>query len=515
LIQIDSLFLLNIFEGIILLLIDFGLVWFAAYRGVRALTVIPFKWERLALAFLFALAVKSLILFFLVRFGVQPTAGIQLGSSALVLVSALFFSPKPNGKEAIFSDKKTGLTWVTWSVVGVLFVFSIVNAWFFPITEPDAIWYHIRGMSFFHEVRFDSDWVVPQLKQYPPFIPLLFAYLIAFDAGFLKIFFPLMYLCLNIIFYSRVLSLTENKKMACLFTMVLATTPYFWWHGALPFLDLTTAVFYSTGALYWYFWIKNKVEGDTEKSKEDSYAAISGVFLGLAAWTRIEFLLYDLVPVFLTLYVFSRYPEKNENLKSLKLFFSCLLLLPSIWFLTLLTFDMALWSQMKMVGGVCVFLWVLALSLTLAKWKISESNIQRAFILTVAGYILILFLSGVGPVAVWKKIAISFYRTSVVHMFYLFTAFLGIFVFFEKLKSLSEQKKVLGFFLILFLCTHLAIFSYATPKWPTFGEFVYATFIQPGNSVNLSDTRGMMSFYPIFIFFISSLPFVRRGIINE
>jgi hypothetical protein len=515
LIQIDSLFLLNIFEGIILLLIDFGLVWFAAYRGVRALTVIPFKWERLALAFLFALAVKSLILFFLVRFGVQPTAGIQLGSSALVLVSALFFSPKPNGKEAIFSDKKTGLTWVTWSVVGVLFVFSIVNAWFFPITEPDAIWYHIRGMSFFHEVRFDSDWVVPQLKQYPPFIPLLFAYLIAFDAGFLKIFFPLMYLCLNIIFYSRVLSLTENKKMACLFTMVLATTPYFWWHGALPFLDLTTAVFYSTGALYWYFWIKNKVEGDTEKSKEDSYAAISGVFLGLAAWTRIEFLLYDLVPVFLTLYVFSRYPEKNENLKSLKLFFSCLLLLPSIWFLTLLTFDMALWSQMKMVGGVCVFLWVLALSLTLAKWKILESNIQRAFILTVAGYILILFLSGVGPVAVWKKIAISFYRTSVVHMFYLFTAFLGIFVFFEKLKSLSEQKKVLGFFLILFLCTHLAIFSYATPKWPTFGEFVYATFIQPGNSVNLSDTRGMMSFYPIFIFFISSLPFVRRGIINE
>ncbi|MGK0179577.1 MAG: hypothetical protein ACI8PD_001378 [Nitrospinales bacterium] len=514
-IQIDSLFLLNIFEGIILLLIDFGLVWFAAYRGVRALTVIPFKWERLALAFLFALAVKSLILFFLVRFGVQPTAGIQLGSSALVLVSALFFSPKPNGKEAIFSDKKTGLTWVTWSVVGVLFVFSIVNAWFFPITEPDAIWYHIRGMSFFHEVRFDSDWVVPQLKQYPPFIPLLFAYLIAFDAGFLKIFFPLMYLCLNIIFYSRVLSLTENKKMACLFTMVLATTPYFWWHGALPFLDLTTAVFYSTGALYWYFWIKNKVEGDTEKSKEDSYAAISGVFLGLAAWTRIEFLLYDLVPVFLTLYVFSRYPEKNENLKSLKLFFSCLLLLPSIWFLTLLTFDMALWSQMKMVGGVCVFLWVLALSLTLAKWKILESNIQRAFILTVAGYILILFLSGVGPVAVWKKIAISFYRTSVVHMFYLFTAFLGIFVFFEKLKSLSEQKKVLGFFLILFLCTHLAIFSYATPKWPTFGEFVYATFIQPGNSVNLSDTRGMMSFYPIFIFFISSLPFVRRGIINE
>ena len=168
-----------------------------------------------------------------------------------------------------------------------------------------------------------------------------------------------------------------------------------------------------------------------------------------------------------------------------------------------------------MVGGVCVFLWILALSLTLAKWKISESDIKRAFILAVTGYILVLFLSGAGPVPVWKNFTISFYRTFVVHIFYFFTAFLGVFVFFEKLKSLSEQKKILGSFLILFLCTHLAIFSYATPKWPTFSEVIYATFVQPGNSVNLSDTRGMMSFYLIFIFFISSLPFVRRGVINE
>jgi hypothetical protein len=482
---------------------------------VGTLNVALLKWERLALAFLFALAVKSLILFFLVRLGVQPAAGIQLGSSILVLVSALFFFPKLNEKEIMLPDQGTGLIWITWSVVGVLFLFSMVNAWFFPIIESDAIWYHIRGMSFFHEVRFDSEWVVPQLKQYPPFIPLLFTYLIAFDAEFLKIFFPLMYLSLNIIFYSRILSLTENKKMACLFTLVLATTPYFWWHGALPFLDLTTAVFYSTGALYWYSWIQNKVEGATDKSVENSYALISGVLLGLAAWTRIEFLLYDLVPVFLTLYVFSKYPEKNDSLKSLKLFFPGLLLLPSIWFLNLFTFDMILWSQIKMIGGVCAFLWILALSLTLLRWKLSESNIQSAFLLAVTGYILALFLSGAGPVPVWKKLVISFYRTSVVHIFYLFTAFLGIFVFFEKLKDLSEQKKMLGIFLILFLCTHMAIFSYATPKWPTLGAFVYATFIQPGNSVNLSDTRGMMSFYPIFIFFISSLPFVRRGIINE
>ncbi|MBC8284448.1 MAG: hypothetical protein H8E32_11595 [Nitrospinae bacterium] len=493
--------------------IDFALLWYACFRACRSGCEWTFRCEKLALAFLFALALKSLVLFLLIRLGIQPTAGIQVGISVLVLLSSLLLVEKPNIEEP--PTQETGLFWITLSGVGGLFVFSMINAWFFPITESDAIWYHIRGMSFFHEVRFDSEWVVPQLRQYPPFIPLVFTYLISFKVEFLKIVFPLLYLCLNIIFYSRVLSLTENKKMACLFTIVLATTPYFWWHGVLPFLDMTTAVFYSTGTLYWYCWIKKKVEGPTDESAENSYAVISSALLGLAAWTRIEFLLYDLVPVFLTLYVFSRYSEKSGNQKILQRFFLCLLFFPSIWFLNLLTFDMVLWSQMKMVGGVCAFLWVLAIGLALCRRKLSESFVQLAFVLSAAGYFLVLFLFATGAVPVWQKLVISLYRTSTVHIFYLFTSSLVIFLFFEKLKELPEQKKMLGYFLILFLCTHLAIFSYSTPKWPTLGEFVYATFIQPGNSVNLSDTRGMMSIYPVFIFFIASLPFVRRRLINE
>jgi hypothetical protein len=495
--------------------IDFALLCYAAFCLCSILGEKVFQWERLALTFILSLALKSLIIFFLIRIGIQPTAIVQTSTSIFVLIMTLVFSVKPDWKGIGRSGESTGLIWITCFGVGVLFLFSMINAWFFPITESDAIWYHIRGMSFFHEVRFESEWVVPQLKQYPPFIPLLFAYLIAFDVGFLKVFFPLFFLCLNIIFFFRVLSLTKSKKMACMFTLVLTTTPYLWWHGVLPFLDLTTAVFYSTGVLYWYSWINNRIEGSIDNSAENSYALISGVLLGLAAWTRIEFLLYDLVPIFLTIYIFSKYSEKNNNLKPLKLFFLSLLLLPSMWFLNLLTFDMILWSQVKMIGGICAFLWFLALGLTWGRWKLSESSVRLAFIFSVVGYLLVLFLFDTGMIPVWKKIAISFYRTSVVHIFYLFTAALMIFTFFEKLKDLPEQKKILGFFLILFLCTHLAIFSYSTPKWPTLGAFVYATFIQPGNSVNLSDTRGMMSFYPIFIFFISSLPFVRGRMINE
>ena len=45
--------------------------------------------------------------------------------------------------------------------------------------------------------------------------------------------------------------------MSAMLTLVLGTTPYIWWHGVLPFLDLCTAVFYSAGALYWFFWMES------------------------------------------------------------------------------------------------------------------------------------------------------------------------------------------------------------------------------------------------------------------
>ncbi|MEK9628639.1 MAG: hypothetical protein VW455_06420 [Nitrospinota bacterium] len=490
--------------------IDFVLVWYSAYRLCRSGCMGLLQMEKLALSFLMALALKSLILFFLIRLGIQPTASIQLGFGLLMLLLILFFPEKPI--EQLDTGAMTGLVWVTILVAGGLFAFSMVNAWFFPITESDAIWYHIRGMSFFHEVRFDSGWVVAQLKQYPPFIPLLFAYLISFDVEFLKIFFPLLYLCLVVIFYSQILRLTENKKMACLFTLVLATTPYFWWHGVLPFLDLATAVFYSTGSLYWYFWMRNKI-GESSVGVENSYALISGTLLGLAAWTRIEFLLYDLVPIFLTVLILSR--REENDLKPLKLFFVSILFFPTLWFLSLMTFKLTLFSQFKMVGGVCFLLWIFGFGLAWGKWKIPESGVRIAFILAVSGCFALLFLSGKESFPVWNKLLISSYRTSTVHIFYLFTASLIVFLFFENLKELPELKKLLGCFLILFLCTHVAIFSYATPKWKTLGEFVYATFVQPGNSVNLSDTRGMMSVYPVFIFFIASLPFVKRRLADE
>ncbi len=484
--------------------IDLGLLGITAYRMVSALKAAFTLAEKLALTFLFALGLKSLILFFLIRVGVRPYASIQIGAVLLVLILTLRLrrSESASGAPSADAEWQTVLACL---LIGTLFLFSLMNAWFFPITESDAAWYQVKSLSFLHEVRFDSEWVVPQLMQYPPFVPLLFSWFIAFGIEPVRMIFPFFYLALNIIFYCRVLEFTGNSKMAAMLTLVLGTTPYIWWHGVLPFLDLCTAVFYSVGALYWFFWMESVSQ---EKARGRTLAFLSGLFFGLSAWVRLEFLLYCLIPIALTLCVES---TKDGDRKAFLLFFLPLLIFPTIWFLNLASFDFSISANVKMVGLAGVFAWVVVLAFMVGSWKLQVSTLIKAGIL--AGIIFIIFISmdNSGPVPGWKRLAIAFYRSLTVHGFYLFTAFLAVFIFLGRLKNLPSLNKLFGLFIVFYPLVHFAIFSHSSPKWGTLGEYVSATFIHPGNLVNLSDTRGVMSMYPLLLFFIASIPAVRRG----
>ena len=492
--------------------IDLGLLGITAYRMVGALKAVFTVAEKLALAFLFALGLKSLILFFLIWMGVHPFASIQIGAVVLVLILTLLLTGPVTGSAPVASlpnaEWKTVLVCL---LIGALFLFSLVNAWFFPITESDAVWYQVKGLSFLHEVRFDSDWVVPQLRQYPPFVPLLFSWFIAFGIEPMRMIFPFFYLALNTIFYCRVLEFTGNSKMAAMLTLVLGTTPYIWWHGVLPFLDLCAAVFYSAGALYWFFWMES-LGVDQEKGRCRTLAFLSGLFFGLSAWTRLEFLLYCLIPIAMTFCAESTLRKDGErDRKSFLLFFLSLLVFPTSWFLNLASFDFSISGNVKMVGLAGVFAWIIVLIFIMGSWKLKVSTLIKTGLL--AGMIFIIFISmdNSGPVPGWKKLSIAFYRSLTVHGFYLFTVFLSVFIFFSRLKNVPSLNKLFGMFLVFYPLVHFAIFSYSPPKWETFGEYVSATFIYPGNLVNLSDTRGVMSMYPLLLFFIASIPSIRRG----
>jgi hypothetical protein len=100
----------------------------------------------------------------------------------------------------------------------------------------------------------------------------------------------------------------------------------------------------------------------------------------------------------------------------------------------------------------------------------------------------------------------------VVQIFFAGTVFLFVFLFTEKLRQRPLAEKHLGAFLLLFMLVQFFIYAYSGLKWPTLSHYVENTFIHPGNSINLSDTRGTLAIYPAFVFFIFCLPGIKKGV---
>lgn len=502
--------------------LDFGSLWVLAYLLVGMLNVISSVSEKVALAFAWALGLKSLILFALMVLEVTESIWVQSGVSlgALLVAGILRYRQFPKPLSHSCSAEKKSLLFVMMVVIlGGLLCFSLANALFFPITEADGIWYQIRGMVFFHEAEFDSETVVSQFRQYPPFVSLLFAYLMSFDVDSVKLIFPFIYLCLLVIFYSRILAVTKNQKLASLFTLVLGTTPYFWWHSFLPFLDLTTGFYYSVGALYWFFLTQSIIDEKPEDGQSNPYswAFLSGTFFGLAAWSRLEFLLYNAIPISILIAVLDQnsvFSKKQKN-KILLCLAVPLLFFSTLWFLTLLSFDSPLERRVLAVGLAGLGMWLLVLINLKWNFYLNKTRLIGVGALAMVLYLALMLVGGPQSVSLGKALLIPLIRSISVHVFYFCTMLLGIFLFFEKLKNLSEPKKLLGWFLIFYPLVHFMIFSYSEPKWDDISTYLEAILVHPGHSINLSDTRGMMAFYPILIFFIAGLPVMKRGFDNE
>ena len=504
--------------------LDFGSLWILTTLLAGRLNVIPSIYERVALAFAWTLGLKSLILYCWMA-GVRefPSLLMQTGLSLAGLVFVIIlFRVRPGKSNLPFSssENKTFFFWMMVGTLGILFALGLMNAWFFPITEADGIWYQIRGMVFLHEGKFDSETIVAQFRQYPPFLSLLFAYLMFLDVGKVKIIFPFIYLCLLVIFYHRVDSLAKNKNIAVVFTLILGTTPYIWWHSFLPFLDLTTGVFYSLGALYWFFLIQNiqsQKKSEDPESNPCSWAFVSGTFFGLAAWSRLEFLLYNAIPLIILIHVLNRNiaftkKKKNQILICLAiplLFFSIL------WFAILINFDSPLDRRVVAVGMAGLGLFFLVLVFLKWKFNFKRSQVIGLGTLALVSYLALMLAGGPKLVSLDKALLITLTRSISVHAFYFCTLFLGVFLFKEKLRTLSEPAKLLGWFLIFYPLFHFLIFSYSEPKWSQISDYFDVLLVHPGHSINLSDTRGMMALYPILIFFIAGLPLVKRGFENE
>jgi hypothetical protein len=133
-------------------------------------------------------------------------------------------------------------------------------------------------------------------------------------------------------------------------------------------------------------------------------------------------------------------------------------------------------------------------------------------IILVAICLIGLFIFLPPELSPWTALAIRLFRLFAVQIFFAGTVFLFIFLFTEKLSQRSLAEKNLGVFLLLFLLVQFFIYAYSGLKWPTLLDHFENTFVHPGNSINLSDTRGTLAIYPAFVFFIFCLSVIKKEI---
>ena len=484
---------------------------------VFRLQIVDTRSELVALTVLLGLGLKSLFIFLFIMFRVQPSLDLQLILTAGVLLTyILWLWQQKSFSSIVFKFKQDRFIHTkTFRIVGVLFTLGITYAFYFPITGADGIWYHVKGMVYFHEARFDSERITSQFRQYPPMIGLLYAWLISGNIERLPIIFPVLYFCLLIVVFHRLWDHSKNLKIAAFGTLVLGTTPYLWWHSFLPFLDLTAAVFFTSGILYWFSLLKKNLmspEG-INIPQNKSLAILSGLMFGFSSWTRPEFVLFSALPLFLLVCIFDRNEKPTSERESIILRFGLAsLILPSLWFAVLLNFDGPLYSGITELVMACIGLW-LGFSLILSRVVRFPYKISRLVVITSATFCLIGLVYVLPPdISLWNTLSIRVFRFFAVHIFFTGTIFLVLFVFSEKLEQLALEEKTLGVLLLLLLSAQFYLYAYSGLKWPTLSHYVENTFIHPGNSINLSDTRGALAIYPAFVFFIFCFHNIRNKI---
>ena len=470
--------------------------------------------ERNALVILSGLGVKGVLLFSFIILGVQRLTSFPILLTIVVYLGYFAWTkirPLEIGESFALPIERKDLSQVSgfW-VLALLFIFGLANAWFFPITGADAIWHHIKGMEYgMPLVDFESKKIIHQFRQYPPFIGLLYAWLISSGIEKVTIIFPVLYVCLLYVFYYRLYDHIGSSIISAVATLIIGTTPYLWWHSYLPFLDWTAGVFYVAGVLYWFLLVK-KISYPIEqfdRGQNDSLAILSGFFFGIAGWTRPEFLIFSAIPIFLLVCAFDRNNKPIEGRKLTIAYFSMTsLALPSIWFLVLLNFNEPLDNMFNQLILACLGLWI-GISLVL----ITRIRLTYRISVGISIFILLVCLIGLilvvpANVSIFTTLIIRIFRLFAVHIFFIGTAFLIIYLFYGRVRQLSIEEKFLGALSLFFISTQFMIYAYSGLKWPTLMHYVNNTFYQPGNSINLSDTRGTIAFYPLLVFFIFCLP---------
>ena len=419
-----------------------------------------------------------------------------------------------------------------------LFILSLIFSYYYPIMITDGIGYEVTGklMAVNSSIEPES-YFIP----YPPLISSAYSFICFFGGSHLKIILPLFYLSLVLCFYFRLIALGVNKRSSLVFTLILATTPYIWWHSFLGILNLTAAYYFSIATLFWFSHLKNISESGDESRINYTYPLLAGLFYSLSIFTRFEMLVYFLLPLIFT----ALYSLKYHLSKNLLYLVSPSLFISSLWsFFSSYKLSSSEDFQVFSVA-IIILIAVVVLSYFIVIKKVYGNPIDfidrckrrnfyllRALGLSFAIFLIIyLFI----PQNVQNNLdffsqILFFLKTLIMrsiififgNVFFLSTSFLIVLLPLKRYKSFKREDIYLVSFILSFLFLNIMIFSwfyfalypkgYSILYWSyDLVEFFKTIIYHPGKVINSAQIRGLLPIYPIIIFFFATFRRIQKA----
>lgn len=519
------------------LIIGFMLLIIIGYFLLDLLTSGLHLEEKLSLSYGVGIGFISFLMFLMLYFKLLNSSTqliILMLLISIVLFAIRYMIKKPATANLKLLGSKT-IFFKQWNyklylAILLLFILSLVFSYYYPIIMYDGIDYEAEGKLMALEKA-----VMPEnyFRPYPPLIPLAYSFICFLGGSHLKIVFPLFYLSLVLCFYFRLIALGINKRSSIIFTLILATTPYIWWHSFLGILNLTAAYYFSIATLFWFSHLRNISESGDKSRINYSHILLAGIFYSLSIFTRFEMLACFLIPLVLTAIYSLRYRISKNVL--------CLTL-PSLFISSFWSF----FSSYKLVSSEDFQIFSIAIIILIVAVVLSYFIILRKgysnfidfidrcerrnfYLLKVLGlsFAIFLIIYAFIPQSVQNNLdffsqGLFFIKTLVMrsiififgNVFFLSTSVLIVLLFLIKFKSFKREDIYLVSFIVSFLLLNIMIFGwfyfslypkgYSILNWSyELAEFFKTIVYHPGKVINSAQIRGLLPIYPVIIFFFA------------
>lgn len=159
----------------------------------------------------------------------------------------------------------------------ILFIYSLVNSLYWPISDWDALAiYDFRAKIFAITGSMTEGINRGYFFGYPLLVSLANAWVYLLGGENPKFIYSLFYLSFIFVFYG-IIRRQCSRRFSLLSILLLATTPSLFAHSMIVYTNLPYTVFLITGCLYLYLWTVNQ---------KNDFLFLSALLTGLSTWTR-------------------------------------------------------------------------------------------------------------------------------------------------------------------------------------------------------------------------------------